>query len=206
MIALSKRLALVTAVLAHAGLLGLAGTAAAAQRTVDFIPQTLRFQAGLDDDVSGARSQHVTLMIKNAGNTASRYPGSVMRVLVNGAPVNANVYGSNGVGGYNLHAPIAPGAQGLVSFSLRLGTLSHCRYVNIQIDADRTYQSGGNVFANDTASMLGVDPTSIRACIPPIVHGITLDERTARDALEVVGPDGEAFDLDAAGDAAALDD
>lgn len=143
-----------------------ATAAVAAPRTVDFVPQSISYQSGLDDDVSGSRSQHVTLKIKNVGNTASRYPGSIMRLLVNGAVVNGNVYGSNGGGGYNLNAPIAPGQIGLVLFYFPLNTLRHCRNVVVEVDADRTYQYGGNVFANDRKTLLGVDPTNIRACIP----------------------------------------
>ena len=151
---------------------GMSGLAAA-QPMVDFIPQSISFQKGLDDDVSGAMSQHFTLIIKNVGNTPSRYPGSIMRVLLNGAVLNGDVYGSNGVGGYNLDAPIAPGQMGLVTFALPLNTLRGCQNVAIQIDADRTYQYGGNVFTNDTKILLAVDRGSMRVCIPPIVRGRT---------------------------------
>ncbi len=147
--------------------------AAAPRATVDFVPQSISYQSGLDDDVSGSRSQHVTLKIKNVGNTASRYPGSIMRLLVNGAVVNGNVYGSNGVGGYNLHAPIRPGQVGLVLFYFPLNTLRHCRNVVVEVDADRTYQYGGNVFANDRKTLLGSDPTNIRACIPGGIGGFS---------------------------------
>ncbi len=145
---------------------------AAAQPMVDFVPQSLKFQKGLDDDVSGATSLHFSLILKNVGNVPSRYPGSIMRVLLNGVVLNANVYGSNGVGGYNLNAPIAAGQSGLAMFSMPLGSVRSCQNVSVQIDADRTYQYGGNVFYNDTKTLVAVDPTSIRLCVPPIVRGI----------------------------------
>lgn len=155
---------------------------AAAQPIVDFVSQSLKFQRGLDDDVSGSMSQHVTLTIKNVGNTPSRYPGSILRILLNGAVINANVYGSNGHGGYNLNAAIAAGQTGIVLFYLPLNTLAHCQRVVLQIDADRTYQYGGNVFVNDTSTLTAVDPTSIRFCVPPVVrHPISVDDFDANE-------------------------
>lgn len=142
---------------------------AAPQKMVDFVPTSLKFQKSLVDDVSGSYAQLVSLRIKNNGNTPSRYPGSIMRVLLNGAVFNANVYGSNGSGGFNLNAPIAPGQEGVAMFYLQLNTLRHCSRVNIQIDADRTYQYGGNVFTNDTKLLTAIDPTSIRFCGPVVV-------------------------------------
>jgi hypothetical protein len=156
-------------VLLSLGLIGFSVAAHAANK-VDFTAQSLRFGVGLDDDVSGAQSQHVTLTIKNVGNTPSRYPGSIMRVLLNGAVINANVYGPNGVGGYNLNAPIPAGQTGLALFSLPLGTLRHCQAVAIDVDADRTYQYGGDVFGNDHATLKAIDAAAIRICLPDVIH------------------------------------
>ena len=187
----------VRGLLAVAGMISMSISASAAvPKMVDFVASSLQFQKGLDDDVSGSMSQHFTLRIKNIGNTPSRYPGSIMRILLNGAVINGNVYGSNGSGGYNLNAPIAPGQEGLVLFSLPLNTIRGCAKVTVQIDADRTYQYGGDVFANDTKLMVAVDRNSIRACVPDVVH--PLPGGVLKPVTSLMSPDqiDEVSDLD----------
>ncbi len=152
------------------GLVVLATTAAVssfAQNYVDFVSQSLSFSKQLDSDISGGYSLHFALMIKNIGNTQSRYPGSIMRVLVNGVVLNGDVYGQAG-GGYQLDKPIQPGGVGMVTFAMPLGAVSHCQRVTVQIDADRTYQYGGNVFYNDTSNVMAIQAGALKACFPNI--------------------------------------
>jgi hypothetical protein len=168
-----------------AAVLGLAfglAHAAAAESRVDLVPVSLSYAKGLDDDVSLSYSQHVALVIKNLGNVAWHNPALTMRVLIDGAAYSASIYGP--VSTYwQLGAPIAPGQQGLVQFSLPLGTLKHCQRRSIRIDALQTNQAGSGVFANDTLAMFTVDRSSIRACVGGVIsRGRTLD---LDDELEV---------------------
>ena len=145
-----------------------AGTKSQAAPIIDLAPLSLSFTKALTDDVSNSYAQRVGIKVKNVGNTIWRFSGASMVVKISGTTYLANVYGPQG-SGYVLNGSIKPREQGLVMFYLRLGTLQHCRTVTVQIDANRTSQTGFNVFANDTKTLVPIDTASIRGCAGPII-------------------------------------
>jgi hypothetical protein len=138
-----------------------------AATTIDLVAAGgVKFAKGLDDDVSGAQSQHVSVPIRNIGNAAWHNRNFVMRISFAGLAVNADIYGPTGGGSYVLGSAIAPGQTGMLFFSLPLGTLSHCQRVALRLDTSRNEQIGApSVFANDSSVQVAVDTTSIRTCI-----------------------------------------
>ena len=143
---------------------------AVAVPSVDFVPTSIIWNVGLDDDVSGAQSQHIQLKIKNQGNVAWHNNTSLdMGVRFAGQQLTGYMYGWEANGNYwHLGAPIAPGAEGLVMLRLPLGTLRHCQNVALTIDTARRQQTGAaTIFTNDSKSLFAFKIGSNRPCVLP---------------------------------------
>lgn len=133
---------------------------------IDLVPQSLKYQIGLDDDVSGRSSQHAWIAVRNDGNVNFRNR-NVITVSVSGRTFSGYVYGPESAGSV-LGGPIAPGQSGKLFVSLPLGTLSHCARVRVHIDVRRTHQTSThmtNVFANDVRTLQAVDMNNRSLCL-----------------------------------------
>ncbi len=130
--------------------------------TQDLTPTSLLFQKFAGE--FGGEALRISLNVKNVGTLPVH--GSRGGIQI-GPIVNpqAPLYGPNGVGGFNLGAPIAPGATGQFMIEVPVGSLRHCQRVTVRIDTAQALQSGTSlVFYNDTKALTAIDRSSIRAC------------------------------------------
>jgi hypothetical protein len=133
--------------------------------TQDLTPTALRVRRVAAEDFNGGQLTRISVLVKNVGSLVVR--GSRGGVTVGGL-VNprAPLYGPNGVGGYNLGAPIRPGETGMFLIETTAGAVRHCQSVRVQIDTAHSLQSGTTlVFYNDTKNLTAIDPSSIKVCI-----------------------------------------
>ena len=148
---------------------------AKADPKVDMIPTSLKFQVGLDDDVSGATSQHIYIGLTAGGNLPIRTTG-IVRVLIGSTIYNALVYGPASSGG-SRGGPINPGETGILFVRAPLGTLRHCQKVLVHIDLAQNSQFGPGVFSNDQKTMTALEFGRPQICLaivprplPPILR------------------------------------
>lgn len=142
-------------------------------RSIDFLPTSLKFRVGLDDDVSMSRSQHVYIYIKNIGRSNyTHHRGYRIRVKLNSNYYWGYIYGPDHRGG-SLGGTIRRGETGKIFVRLPLRTLRHCGLVKTRIDTLRRIQVGGRrVFLNDSKKMMSIDMTSRIRCLRPILTPI----------------------------------
>lgn len=134
--------------------------------TQDLTPTSLRFQKIAGE--FGRQTLRIAVEVRNVGSLPVR--GSRGGIQVAGI-INAQapLYGPNGAGGFNLGAPIAPGATGLFIIDAAVGTLSHCQNVTVRIDTAQALQSGTSlVFYNDSKVLTAIDTNAMRPCVGDI--------------------------------------
>lgn len=148
---------------------GVAGSAFGDPR-IDLVPLGLSFAKGLDDDVSMAYSQHVSIRVQNNGNAPWGSSSSSMRVAIAGRIVTASIYGPHPDGYWVLGGRINPGQFGSVSLRLPLRTLVHCQSTPLTIDLGHTQQFGPAVFSNDSKTLIAVNLQAFRPFCPVIVR------------------------------------
>lgn len=155
---------------AFATTLTLASTALAdedqAGPTQDLTPVSLQFQRVAGE--FGGESLRIFLTVKNVGSLPVRGQRGGIQI---GAIVErqAPLYGPNGVGGFNLGAPIAPGASGHFLIYAPTTVLRHCQTVTARIDTAQSLQSGTSlVFYNDAKALTARESGAMRVCTGPI--------------------------------------
>lgn len=129
---------------------------------IDLTPVAVKFQKGLDDDVSMSYSQHVLIYVKNVGNQVVKTRVRV-KLSINGVNYRGYLYAPDNSGGA-LGGAIAVGQSGKIFLRLPLGRLKHCQALNIKIDTDRRLQHGFNVFNNDYKNLSARDRFQNRFC------------------------------------------
>lgn len=157
--------------------LGLGGTALGnlmpgSSVRADLVPTKLTFNKFKSNDVApgGPDAIRVGIAVKNIGTHTVKGTLGKVAVVIGSRIVYAYQYGPGSRGGV-FGDFIKPGETGLLSVVLELGALSHCQQTRVQIDRQRTLQDGDlPVFQNDTATLVAIDPSSIRVCLfPPVV-------------------------------------